>query len=339
MNTGHHIHGPVAGRHWSRRSLLGMAAAMASVAGLARAQTGDWPSRPVRLIVPSAAGGPTDTFARIFADDFGKAFGQPFIVENRPGANGLIGNDTVAKARPDGQVLLFSYAAAVAINHAFHSKLPYDALKDLVPIAQIGAGGTLFVVSNEFPARNLREFVDTVRAQPGRYEYASWGQGSGGHLAMESLKLQAGLDIRHIPYKGIPQILTDLQNGVLRVGCVDMTTSMPHIKSGRLRPIAIAGTHGVPGLPGVPTLNEGGYKFDMDAWFGLFGPSGTPSTVVQKLNAEVNRMLQLPTVRERFTQMNLPNPPVKSPEQFAQTLRQDIESWAAVIKAARIQPE
>ena len=320
-----------------RRRLLAAAGALLGVP-VARAQPA-WPSRPVRLVVPSGPGGPTDTFARLFAEQFARAFGAQFVIDNKPGANGIIGNDIVAKAAPDGHTLLFTYAAAVAVNHALQPKLPYDALKDLQPIAQIGAGGNLLVVTADFPARTLREFVDLVKANPDKYDYASWGVGSGGHLAMEALKMQAGIALRHVPYKTVPQIFPDLFGGVIKVAFVDTTTSLPHIRSGKIRPLVTSGSRRVPALPELPTLSEAGYRFDVDAWYGMFAPAGTPMAIVRRLNEEVNRFLVSPEMRSRFASLNMAEPPIKSVEQFAQTVRDDVQAWSAVIRAANIKPE
>lgn len=309
------------------------------VSPLVWAQGADWPVKPIRLLVPSGAGGPTDTFARLIADQMVKTFKQPFLVDNKPGANGIIGNDLLAKAPADGYTLLFTYAAAVAVNHTLIPKLPYDALRDMQPIAQIGAGGNLLVVTSDFPAKTLREFVDLIRDNPNKFNYGSWGVGSGGHLAMEALKMQAGLRMNHVPYKTVPLILNDLVGGQINIGFVDSTTSLVHIRSGKLRPLLCSGTRRGPALPDVATMTELGYKFDVDAWYGMFAPSGTPSSIVRRVNEEVNRILMLPDMRARFTALNMPDPPIKTVEQFAQTVRDDIQAWGAVIKSADVKPE
>lgn len=321
-----------------RRQLLVAAAAWGATTGV-RAKSSPWPSRPVKLVVSGAGGSPPDLFARLFAEQFAKTFGQPFVIDNKVGATGLIGNDAVAKSPPDGYTLLFTYAASVVGNQVLLAKRPYDALKDLQPIAQVGQAGSLLVVGSDFPAKSLREFVDVVRAHPDQYQYATWGQASGGHVAMESLKTDAQLKIDHVPYKGMVPILTDLQGGVLNVACVDGSTSLNLIKSGRVRPLAVFGTKRMPGLPDVPTLSEAGYKFNIDSWYGLFAPAGTPAALVQRLNAEVNRVLQLPDMRARMQGLNMPEAPIKTAEQFAQTIRSDIDAWARVIKAANVKAE
>lgn len=322
----------------NRRELL--CAALASMAlPAAHAQAAGWPARPVKMVVPSAPGGPTDVFARLFADQMAKAFGQPFVIENKVGANGLIGNDAVAKSPPDGYNILFSYAGAVAINPALLPRMPYDTFKDLQPVAQIGASGTLLAVTPDFPANNIREFIEHVKAHPGKYNYGSWGQGSGGHLSMEALKHAAGLQLNHVPYKSIPSIFNDLLGGNLQVAFVDPFTSLPHIRAGKLRPLMISGTRRGPALPDVPTMTEAGYRFEADAWFGVFLPAGTPTAITQRLNQEISRIAQMPETTARFAALNMPASPIKTVEQFTQTVRDDFMTWSAIIKTAKIQAE
>ncbi len=320
-----------------RRLLVAAAVALSSSPLLA--QVPGWPTKPVRVVVPSGAGGPSDTFARIMAEHMSRTFKQPFVIDNKPGANGLIGNDLVAKATPDGYTLLFSYAAAIVVNHTLIPKLPYDTLKDLQPIAQIGAGGGLLVVTADFPAKTLKELVGLVKANPGKYDYASWGYGSGGHLAMEAIVMQAGLKMNHVPYKTVPLALNDLLGGQINIGWVDPSTALTHIRAGKLRPLATASTRRGPALPDLPTMSEGGIKFDVDAWYGMFAPVGTPAAIVKLVNEEANRILALPEIKARFNALNLPDPPIKTVEQFTQTVRDDIQAWGAVIKAADVRSE
>jgi tripartite-type tricarboxylate transporter receptor subunit TctC len=325
-----------------RGTALALAAALASglaVPRRATAQGDAWPSRPIRLVVASGAGSGTDIFARLFAQRLGQVFGQPVVVDNRPGANGMIGNDMVAKARPDGYTLLFTYAASVVINATLQPKVPYDALKDLTPVAQIGSGGNFLVVSPQLPVHNLKEFVTYVRAHPDQLEYASWGVGSGGHLTMEALKAQTGLKIRHVPYKTVPQILTDMQGGIVKVAFVDSSSPLPLIRSGKLRALASSGTRRGPALPDLQTMTEQGYPFNADSWYGLFVPAGTPTEIVRRLNAEVNHALASPELNERFSTYNLGTPPIKTAQQFADTVRNDVRMWGEVIRAANVTPE
>ncbi|MFS8932997.1 Bug family tripartite tricarboxylate transporter substrate binding protein [Cupriavidus taiwanensis] len=320
-----------------RRALLrGLAAlGMGAAAGSLYAGNG-WPARPIRLVVPTPPGGGTDLFARTLAASLGQALGQTIVVDNKPGANGIIGNDAVAKASPDGYTLLFTYAAAVVINQTLQPKLPYDGLRDLLPVAQIGAGGNFLVVTPDFPARTLKEFVEQVRKRPDAYDYGSWGIGSGGHLTMAALAMQTGLRLRHVPYKGVAPILADLQGGVIKAGFVDTSSSLPLLRAGKLRALAVSGTRRAPATPEVPTMTEQGYPFDTDSWYGLFAPAGTSAAIVQRLNAEVNRLLADAAMRERFLQLNMGMAPAKTPEQFAQTVRADVGVWGKVIRANNI---
>ncbi len=308
--------------------------AMACMTGTVFADT--WPARPVRLILPSAGGSGPDTIARIFAERLGRSLQQPVVVDNRPGANGVIGVDAVAKATPDGYTLLFASSSSTVISQALLSKLPFDVTRDLVPVAQIFAGGIHLVVTNDFPARDLKSFVTLVKANPGKYDYATWGPGSTGQLVMESLKGRNGLDIRHVPYKTIGQIYQDMQGGRIQVAFVDATSSVPLIKNGKLRGIAITGSHRGPALPALQTMTEQGYPFDTDAWYGVFAPKGTPQSVVSAVHREILATLSAPELRERFLQLNLVDPPLKTPEQFAQTVRADLLVWQNIARANRI---
>lgn len=295
-----------------------------------------WPAKPIRLVVPAPPGGGTDLFARALAASLGKALGQTIVVDNKPGATGIIGNDTVAKASPDGYTLLFTYAATVVINQTLQPRLPYDGLRDLLPVAQVGAGGNFLVVTPDFPARTLKELVAHVLKRPDAYDYGSWGIGSGGHLTMEALKMQTGMKLRHVPYKGVAQILTDMQGGVVKVAFVDTSSSLPLIRAGKLRALAISGTRRAPATPDMPTMTERGYRFDTDSWYGLFAPAGTSAAIVQRLNAEVTRLLADAPMRERFLQLNMGMAPARSAEQFAQTVRDDVGVWGKVIQANHI---
>ena len=323
----------------ARRRLLVAASLTLLASPLLRAQGNDWPNRPIRLVVPSAAGSSTDIFGRLFADNFSKTFKQPVVVDNKPGSNGLIGNDIVAKAPADGYTLLFSYAGAVAMNQALRPTMPYDAVKDLQAIAQVGAGGNVLIVSADFPAKTFKEFVALVNANPDKYNYATWGVGTGGHLTMEALKMLTGMKINHVPYKSVGQILTDMQGGIINIGWADPTTTLPFHRAGKLRVLASSGTRRQPGTPDIPTIAESGYKFGVDSWFGLFAPAGTPMPIVRRVHDEVNRVLQLPDIQARFLALNIPETPIKSVEQFSQTVRDDILAWSTVVKANDIRAE
>jgi len=325
-----------------RRTLLAASAALTLAAALCSSSAAAdeaWPTRPIRLVVASGAGSGTDIFARLFAEHLGKVLKQPLVVDNKPGATGIIGNASVAKAKPDGYTLLFTYAASVVINATLQPTMPYDALKDLTPVAQVGSGGNLLVVSPNLPVHDIKELVAYVRSQPDGLDYASWGVGSGGHLTMEALKAQSGMKLRHVPYKTVSQILTDMQGGVIRIAFVDSSSPLPMVQAGKLRPIAVSGTRRAPALPTLPTMTEQGYPFHADSWYGLFAPAGTPAPIVQRLNAEINQAMSSPALRERFLSYNMGTPPLKTPQQFADTVRADVRMWGDVIRTANVKPD
>lgn len=322
----------------NRRSVL--AACVGALSSpFALAQKSVWPSKPVKLIVPSMAGGPTDIFARIFADQLSKSLGQPFVVDNKAGATGMIGNNAVAKAPADGYTLLFSYAAATVMNQALGGKLPYDLVRDLQPIAQIGSSGVLLVVTSNFPAHNIREFVDVVKANPGKYDFGTWGSGSGGHLLMEVIMAKAGIKLQHVTYKAPPAIVNDMLGGSIQVGWMDGMSVMPHLQSGKMRPLLCSGQRRLPLLPDVPTMMESGFEVGNDSWYGMFAPARTPMPIIHQLNAEVNRILQLPEVKAKFKALNTFEGVPKTIEQFTTTIRDDIAVWTEVVRKANIKRE
>lgn len=326
-------------RDWLARVLP--AGGMSILAGAlpAWAQTSPtWPTQPLRMIVPGGAGSGTDLMARLFADPLSKALGQPVIVDNRPGANGLIGNDLAAKAAPDGTTILFSNASAVSVNAALRRTLPYDTLKDLTPVIQVSAGGVLLVAAAGVPVRDFGGFLDYVRANPD-IAYGTWGVGSTGHLTMETIAHDSRLRMRHIPYKTMGQLLTDLQGGVVKLAFVDARSPVALIQSGRLVPIAMSGTHRAPQLPNVKTLKEQGFSFDLDGWYGFFMPPRTPPDIVSRLNREIARIMQAPALQSAFAQQGLLWSAPNSPEQFSQVIRNDIRAWKEVVAKAGITPE
>lgn len=324
-----------------RRMILRLLAVspMLAAAGHASAETA-WPAaKPIRLVVPTAPGGGTDIFARVIAEHLGKALKQPIVVENKSGANGMIGQDAVVRAHADGYTLLFTYTAAVAVNPAIQPKMSYDTLKDLKPVVQIGAGGNYLVVTSDVPARDLKSFVAWAKANPGKYSYGSWGVGSGGHLTMEALKMQTGIQLSHVPYRGTSPIHIDMQAGTIKVAFVDTVSSLPYLKTGKIRALAVSGSNRAPLTPDIPTMTEQGYPFDTDSWYGLFAPANTPDAIVRRLNAEVNRLMASPEMKERFGQMNMAQAPAKTPDEFARTVRDDVKAWGEIARTNNIKVE
>ena len=311
-----------------------IALACLAAAGAGRAQgTDSYPSKPVTLIVPTAAAGGTDTMARLFADALGKSMKQSFVVDNRPGANGILGVEQAARAAPDGYRLLFTYAASMVVNPSLYKKLSYDPLKDFAPVAQIGRGGNLLLVRKDLPVNSLKEFVDYVKAHPDKLSYCSWGAGSGGHLAMESLKKQAGLSMTHVPYKGSGPCVQDLIGGQVDAGFADISSTVEIVRSGRLKALAYSGPSRIPMLPDLPTMNESGYPFKNYSWYGIFAPAKTPPAIVRKLNEAVNQALKDPAMVQRMRELNFTDLPIETPEQFGATMRQDQQDWAALVKS------
>jgi tripartite-type tricarboxylate transporter receptor subunit TctC len=326
MTSPHFLHRPV-------RALACGAFAAACVATAAHAQGPDaYPDKPVTLVVPTAPAGGTDTIARIFAEALGKALGQTFIVDNRPGANGILGAEIVARAAPDGQRLLFTYAAAMVVNPSLYKKLSYDPVKDFAPVAQIGRGGNLLLVRKDLPVKTIQEFVAYAKARPDKLNYCSWGAGSGGHLAMESLKKQAGLVMTHVPYKGSGPCVQDLVGGQVDAAFADISSTVEIVRAGRIRALANSGPSRIPMLPDVPTMTESGYPFKNYAWYGVLAPAKTPPAIVKKLNEAVNQALRDPALVRRMHELNFNDLPQNTPEQFAATIRQDLQDWGALVK-------
>jgi tripartite-type tricarboxylate transporter receptor subunit TctC len=320
-----------------RRLATFIALAPAALAPVAAAAQEAWPARPVKLIVPGGPGSGTDIVARVFAEALGTAFRQPFIVENRAGANGMLGSQAAAKAAPDGYTLLFTYAAAQVVNQSLYPKAGYDGAKDFAAIAQIGAGGNFLVVPAEFPAKDLKEFVAHVRSRPAdELAYGSWGAGSGGHLSMEALAQQAGLKMRHVPYKTSAASNQDLIAGHIQVAFSATASALPLIQAGRLKALAISGTHRVPAMPEVPTMTEQGVPFDLNAWYGLFAPAGTPRPILEQLNREVNRVIADPANAERWRKMGFSEMPLRTPDSFGEQVRNDVRAWGDIVRKGNI---
>jgi tripartite-type tricarboxylate transporter receptor subunit TctC len=321
-------------RHLTRRRLL--AAALAGLAPRAFAQAGAWPDRPIRLVVAGPAGGGADTFARLIATQLQASLKQTVIVENKPGANGLIGNDAVAKAQKDGTTFLLTASSSIAINPIVVPKMPYDTEKDLVPVVRIGTGGILLLSNPASGLKNLQDMVAFARAHPGRLQYGTWGNGSTGHLVMEGIKAQYGLDMAHVPYKSTAAEVLDLLSDNLRLAFTDITSPIPHIRTGKLVALGATGSARPPALPELPTLAEQGYKFDAEGWFGFFAPGGTPMPIVQRMNQEIGRIIATPDMRQRFADQNLTVPPHGNADQFAAIVRSDVQRWQELARAVRL---
>ena len=309
---------------------------LAGITGLAQAQ-GNYPTRTVRLIVPSSPGGGTDISARILAPQLTQFLGQQVIVENRPGAGTMIGGEAVARAAPDGYTLLMGIST-LAINPAMYKKVPYDALKDLAPISQAVSLSNVLVIHPSLPSRNLKEFIAFAKARPGQLNFASAGKGTSPHLSMELFLVLAKLKMLHVPYKGSGPGVTDLIAGHVPVMMPNMLSAQPHIKSGRLRAMGVTGTKRAPGADDIPTIAEAGVPgYEAVQWYGVLAPAGTPAANIDKLHAGVVRALQNPEVRKRLNNDGA-EAVGSSPAEFGAYIRAETEKWARVIKTAGIDP-
>ncbi|WP_129529185.1 Bug family tripartite tricarboxylate transporter substrate binding protein [Achromobacter agilis] len=322
-----------------RQLLLGAAATLA--ARLAGAQGAkDWPARPVKVIVPGGAGGVLDTLARQLYARLQETLGQPFVIENRPGANGLIGSAAVKNAAPDGYTILHSTASSMVMAEALNPAIPIKALRDLEPVALSSVGGVLLVAHPSVPARTLPELVELLRGDPDKYpSYGSWGIGSNGHLTMEWIKQRAGLRINHVSYKTTPALLANIVSGELPIGWLDVVSPLGFVAQGKLRVIALTGTVRSPRLPEVEVLSEQGYPFTAAGWQGIFAPKGTPAEIVERLHAVINHEQVQPAFRDALRQANVPPAEAVSRQAFVQTIKDDLTAWRKVVVDGNIQPE
>jgi len=271
-----------------------------------------------------------DIMARDLAQKLGAALGQPIVVDNKPGASGMVAGQWVARAKPDGYTLLYSNASFIAVAPAVMAKMSYDPVKDLSPIAQTAVGGIILMVNKNLPANNLPELVALVKAHPNKYSYGTWGEGSSGHLTTEWLKKRAGLVMEHVPYKTTPQIVNDLVSGVLQIGWADPSTPVPMLEAKQIKGIAISGTVRVPRTASIATMGEQGHPFDAVGWFGVLGPADLPAATIQRLNREINKILQSPETAKRMEGLNFEPPPNKGADEFRKIVQRDIATWKAI---------
>jgi tripartite-type tricarboxylate transporter receptor subunit TctC len=314
-----------------RRELLKAATSAAVLGSPAAFAQADWPSRPITMIVAASAGSGTDIMARELANRLSLALKQPVIVEAKPGGSGVLAIQAVLRAPATGYTLLYSAGASTVMSAALLKSLPYDLVKDLVPIAQTVEGGILLSVSKDFPAKDLQGLVQHVKAHPNKFSYGTSAIGSGAHLTMEWLKLQTGMQINHVPYRQVPQMLTEISQGELQMGWSDPLVALPFMESGRVRGIAMSGKARAPRTPYVPTMGEQGYPFETVGWFGVFAAANTPGEIVQRLSIEINRIQALPETATKLMSMNLQPPPIKTPEQFRAIVQNDLQTWRKIV--------
>ena len=315
-----------------RRTIL-QAPALLCLPALAHAQS--FPTKPIRYIVPVAAGGGNDMIARVVTERWGRVLGQSFVVDNQSGGGGVIASVATARAAPDGYTLMQGYVATHGTTPATR-RVPYDAIKDFTPIGMIGATPNVLVVNSALPVKTLAEFIDHVKKNPGRLSYGSAGQGSLTHLTMELFKQEIGAFMLHIPYRGIAPAFTDLLGGQTQAMFPGLAAALPHLRSGRVRALAVTGKVRSDQLKDVPTLEESGFKgFDAIQWYGSVGPAGIPADVVRRLNETQVAVLKDPDLRERLS-VEAVEPMPMTPEQFGQYIRADIQRWSALAKAKNI---
>lgn len=306
---------------------------------VALAQSAQWPTRPVRVIATSPPGGSVDLLARVLADEFGKTFGQPFVVENRPGANGNIGVEAVVKAPPDGHMLFVTIPGVFSINMHLHAKMPFDPATEIAPIAMLAYSPLLLMLHPSVPARDVAELLAWLRAHPGKASYASQGVGTTGHLAMELLKSMSGVDVVHVPYKGAAAATTDLLAGNVVLSFINTTAAVPMVQKGQLRPIAVAEKHRIAVVPELPTMHEAGVPgFEVTPWFGLGTRTGVPRTIIDRLSTEAARTLKLADVEARLTKLGVDPRPMQA-DAFAAYIRTETERWGAIIRRAGAKAE
>lgn len=317
-----------------RRTLLNAAPALLALPGLAWAQPA-YPSKPIRYIVPVSAGGGSDMVGRTVTERWGKVLNQTFIVDNQGGGGGVIASQNTAKSAPDGYTLMQGYVATHGTSPATR-KLPYDAVRDFTPIGMIGGTPNVLVVNAALPVSNLKEFIDYVRKNPGRVSYGSAGAGSLTHLTMELFKMQLNSFMVHIPYRGIAPAFTDLIGGQTQAMFPGLAAAVPHIRSGRVRPLAVTGLTRHPQFKDLPTLDESGFKgFDAMQWYGVVGPAGIPAPIVKQLNDSLNQVLRSPDLRDKLS-VEAVEPMPMSSEQFGQYIRADIARWTKLARARNI---
>ena len=317
-------------------SRLLMVAACAGVVQPAASQT--YPSKAIRMIAPSGAGGPVDVICRVVSQGLSEIVGQQVIVDNRAGAAGLIGTELVVKSPPDGYTLLFGFSGPLAIVPNLNPNTPYDPVKDLVAISQVAAAPYVLLVHPSVPVKSVKELVALAKARPGKMNFGSGGTGVGIHMAGELLKVTAGVQIVHVPYKGAAPAMTALMAGEVDMMFNGVSPALAHIKAGRVRALAVGGDKRSPLLPELPTIAESGLKFNTTGWYGVLAPRGTQQAVVTRLQGELTRALNTPAVRDQFVKQGVETVG-STPEQFSALLRGEYEQWARVIKAAGVKGE
>ncbi len=314
---------------------VALIALVASVAPLSYAQdAANYPAKPLKLVVPYPPGALTDLLARALAQRLSDSLKQPVVVENKPGAGTLVGAEFVARAPPDGYTLLMATSTTLGISPALYAKSPIDPLRDFAPVSQVGAVNFILIGNVDFPARTLPDLIAEIKRNPGKYFYASVGNGSPHHLFMESLKSKLGLDIQHVPYKGTPQALPDLFTGKVQIMFADFTAAVPAAQGGKVRAFGATSARPSPLIPDIPPIASVIPGFDWQAWQGIVTTAGTPKPVVDKLNAALQAIQASPEFKEQLVRFGMDGASPHSAEQFAATIKADVPRWAEAVKAS-----
>ena len=299
------------------------------------AQSGAYPNRPIRMISPSGAGGPVDVICRTVSQGLSEVLGQQVVVENRVGAAGLIGTEFVAKAAPDGYILLFGFSGPIVIVPNLNPNTPYDPQRDLVPISQVAAGPYVLLVHPSVPVKTVKQLATLAKAQPGKMSFGSGGVGVGLHMAGELFKVAAGVNILHVPYKGAAPAMTALMSGEVDIMFNGMSSALPFIRNGRVRALAVGGDKRSALLPELPTIKDAGFDFNTEGWYGILAPRATPAAIVKQLHEATLKALASADTKTTFANMAVESVG-STPAAFAQKIREEMAVWAKVIKAAGI---
>ena len=319
------------------RTLCGAAACLSTLmSGIGATGAAGYPDRPIRVAIPFPPGGTSDILTRIIGEKLTAAMGQQMVVDNRPGAGGVIATDIVAKSNPDGYTLYMAFVSH-AINPYVYAKLPYDTDKDFAPIALFAISPNVVVVTPSLPINSIKDLIAAAKAKPGQINYASAGVGTNSHLSAEMIGAMTGIKMTHIPYKGAPQANGDVAGGTVQMHIPSMPVTMPLIKAGRLKAIAVTGLKRSPVLPDVPTVAETLPGYESLAWYGFIGPKGTPTAAIARLNTEIQKALALPDLIESFSKQGA-DPTYMGPREFGDYIKAELKRWGVAVKAAGLQP-
>jgi len=312
--------------------------AFVCAAAHAQATPEAWPTKPVKLILPFPPGGGTDILGRIIAERMAADLGQPVVIENRGGAGGNVGAEAAAHSAPDGYTIVL-VAPSLAISPSLYAKLNYDPIRDFAPVSLVGTVPNVMVINPSVPAKDLREFIALAKAKPGGMNFGSGGAGTSNHLAGELFNLEAGVKLVHVPYKGVNLAMNDVVAGQVQMVVIGLPAALPFIKAGRLRALAVINPTRLPAIPDVPTAAEAGLpNYEVTTWYGVLAPAGTPRPIVNRLNAELVRVMRAPDLQERFAATGT-EPRTCTPEEFGDFIRQEMAKWGKVVREAGLKAE